>query len=307
MSTVSVNQIEGQGGKIILDKDSRLDIATGLVLPQWENTAQGLTQAGFGSLGFNKENKDLEVITAASLESAASGGIPGSSIDNPASSPAEIIAAGVTTDGGYYIDLPSVGPKLTYCALNSGFQGGGWMLAWKCTRGSTFSYGSSYWTSQNTLNESDMSKNDADAKYDVFNYYNATQFMAIFPDLNNGGQASGYGNGWSWLVTGQNATCLNRFQSNQQLSGNPRGESMWSGSGFSAQGGFQWYGFNYTQNGSNAVRWGFGWNNEGDQNSNDITGGIAPTRAGTSAGDHIYCCQSTTGVNRSIRAEIWVK
>ena len=72
MSTVSVNQIEGQGGKIILDKDSRLDIATGLVLPQWENTAQGLTQAGFGSLGFNKENKDLEVITAASLESAAS-------------------------------------------------------------------------------------------------------------------------------------------------------------------------------------------------------------------------------------------
>lgn len=310
MSSVSVNQIEGPGGKLILDKDSRMEISTGLVLPNWENTSQGLNQGGFGSLGYNKENQDLEYISASSIEAAASGGIPGSSADNPASSPAEIIAAGVTTDGAYYIDLPSVGPKLTYCALNSGFQGGGWMLAWKCTTGTTFSYTSSYWTSQNTLNETDMSRNNADAKYDVFNYYNATQFMAIFPTLNSGGQASGYGTGWSWLVTGQNSTCLNRFQANQQLSGNPRGENMWNGSGFSAQGGFQWYGFNYnTSYNGTQVRWGFGWNNEGDQASNDVGGGIGcnSTWGSHSAGDRINCCQTTTGFNGSTRAEIWVK
>ena len=32
-----------------------------------------------------------------------------------------------------------------------------------------------------------------------------------------------------------------------------------------------------------------------------------PVRSGASAGDHIYCCQGTTGVNRTIRAEIWVQ
>ena len=91
------------------------------------------------------------------------------------------------------------------------------------------------------------------------------------------------------------------------MSSNPRGESSMSGSGFSNQNGYQWYGFNYTGNNNNRVRWGFGWNNEGDQNSNDVSGGIAPVRSGASAGDHIYCCQGTTGVNRTIRAEIWVK
>ena len=56
-----------------------------------------------------------------------------------------------------------------------------------------------------------------------------------------------------------------------------------------------------------AMRWGFGWNNEGDQGSNDVSGGIAVDRANSSAGDHIWCCQNTTGVNRTIRAEIWVR
>tara|TARA_B100000131_G_scaffold9150_1_gene9650 strand:+ start:4749 stop:5732 length:984 start_codon:yes stop_codon:yes gene_type:complete len=229
------------------------------------------------------------------------------SITNPATSAKQLRDSGNTTNGAYYINLPSIGVKQTYCALDPGFQGGGWMLAWKCTRGSRFDYTTNYWTSTNTYNESDMSRSDADAKYDCFNYYVAENFMAIFPDLNNGGQAGGYGNGWSWYVTGQSSTCLNRFQTNGQLSGNPRGESMFQGSGFSSQGGYQWYGFNYTGNGSNRVRWGFGWNNEGDQGSNDVSGGIAVDRANSSAGDHIWCCQNTTGVNRTIRAEIWVR
>lgn len=310
MSTVSVNQIEGPGGRLILDKDTRLDITTGLVVPIWQDTTQGVVDGTIGSIGYNSNKSEIELITPKSVSSAASGGTPGSSAEAAASSPAAIIAAGVSTDGSYWINLPSVGPKLTYCALNSGFQGGGWMLAWKCTVGTTFDYNSSYWTTANTLNSTDMSRNNADAKYDVFNYFQASQIMAVFPSLNTGGQASGYGTGWSWLVTGQSTTLLNRFQSNQQLSGNPRGESMWSGSGFSAQGGFQWYGFNYNSsyNGSQ-VRWGFGWNNEGDQNSNDVGGGIgcASTWGNWSCGDRINCCQSTTGFNGGTRAEIWIK
>tara|TARA_A100001234_G_scaffold218608_1_gene227913 strand:- start:426 stop:1205 length:780 start_codon:yes stop_codon:yes gene_type:complete len=226
---------------------------------------------------------------------------------NPASNARQLRDNGITTEGTYYINLPTVGSTQVYCAPQNSFQGGGWMLAWKCTRGSRFNYNANYWTSTNTYRETDYSRSNADMKNHVFNYYTATDFMAIFPDLNNGGQASGYGGGWSWYQANVNRTCLNRFQSGQQLSSNPRGQNMWSGSGFSAQGGFQWYGFNYTGNGSNRVRWGFGWNNENEQRSNDVTGGIGTQRGNSSAGDHIYCCQSTTGVNRTIRAEIWVR
>jgi len=309
MSTVSVNQIEGSNNKIIVDKDTRLEITTGLVLPRVIDGVAAVVDGGAGSLVFNEQTKDVQLVTPSSYSSSA-GGALGSSADNAASSPAALQAAGITTDGGYWISLPSVGARLTYCAMNSGFQGGGWMLAWKCTVGTTFSYTSSYWSSTNTINETDMSRNNADAKYDVFNYYNATQIMAVFPTLNQGGQASGYGTGWSWLSTGQNTTLLNRFQVNQQLSGNPRGENMWSGSGFSAQGGFQWYGYNYNSsyNGTQ-VRWGFGWNNEGDQSSNDVGGGIGcnSTWGNWSCGDRINCCQSTSGFNGGTRAEIWIK
>ena len=58
---------------------------------------------------------------------------------------------------------------------------------------------------------------------------------------------------------------------------------------------------------STNTRWGFGWNNEGGPGSNDVISGIGLQRSGTSAGDHIYCCQNSTGVNRTIRAEIWVR
>jgi hypothetical protein len=233
--------------------------------------------------------------------------LPGTQ-SNPANNAREIRDSGQSTEGPYYINLPSVGVTQIYCAPQSSFQGGGWMLAWKCTRGSTFPFGSSYWTSTNTLSTSDMSRNDSDAKYQTYNYFTAQDCMAIFPDLNNGGQASGYGNGWSWYQPNINMTMLARLQSQSQISGNPRGESMWSGSGFSAQGGHQWYGFYYTFGGhSSNTRWGFGWNNEGGPGSNDVISGIGLDRSGTSAGDHIYCCQSTTGVNRSIRAEIWVR
>ena len=97
--------------------------------------------------------------------------------------------------------------------------GGGWMLAWKCTRGSTFHYDTNYWTSTNTYNEtSQLNRNDGDHKNHVFNYFVAGTLGAVFPDINNGGQSSVGYNGWTWKQGGVGQTCLQRFQNNEQIS-----------------------------------------------------------------------------------------
>ena len=282
-----------------------------VVFPTWTTSTRPTTNLVNGLIGYNTENDTMETYSAGSWR-IFTRNFDGTSASRAAPSAAAILAANPTaTDGVYWINLPTVGPTQVYCAMGSGFAGGGgWMLAMKGAQGTTFNYSASYWTSANVLSETtQLNRNNADMKNHVFNYYTATSFMAFFPDLNNGGQTSGEGTGWHWLQGGQNSTALNRFQSSQQLSGNPRGESMWSGSGFSAQSGFQWYGFNYTGNGSARTRWGFGWNNEGDQSSNDVSSGIGMDGAygSYSAGDRINCCSSTNGVNRAARFEIWVK
>ena len=67
------------------------------------------------------------------------------------------------------------------------------------------------------------------------------------------------------------------------------------------------------------ARWGFGWNENGEGlypannvqyvGTNDVTGGIglAYTGFNYSAGDVIACCADFTGVNRSMRVEIYVR
>jgi hypothetical protein len=282
-----------------------------LNIPTWTNSTRPTTNLVNGIIGYNTQENTIDVYSGG-VWIQSTKALDGTSSDRAASSAAAILTVNpLATDGVYWINLPTVGPTQVYCAMGSGFAGGGgWMLAMKATQGTTFNYSSNYWTSTNTLNQTtELNRNNADMKNHVFNYFNASSFLAFFPDLNNGGQTSGAGTGWHWLQGGQSSTALNRFQNSQQLSGNPRGESMWVGSGFSAQGGFQWYGFNYTGNGSARTRWGFGWNNEGDQASNDVSGGIGMDGAygSFSAGDRINCCQTTTGVNRAARFEIWVK
>ena len=284
--------------------------STGVEFPSYTDNNKP-TNLGTGATIYNSDTEKLETWNGSEWMVIGGGSEPdGTSQEKAATSAAAILQVNPSApDGVYWINLPTVGPKQIYCALSSNhLGGGGWMLAWKCTRGSTFGYNSNYWTSANVYNEtSGLNLNDGDHKNHAFNHYVANSIAAVFPDLNNGGQSSVPYSAWTWLQSGIGQTALTRLQSNQQLSSNPRGESSMSGSGFSNQNGYQWYGFNYTGNNSNRVRWGFGWNNEGDQNSNDVTGGIAPVRSGNSAGDHIYCCQGTTGVNRSIRAEIWVQ
>ena len=45
----------------------------------------------------------------------------------------------------------------------------------------------------------------------------------------------------------------------------------------------------------------------GNEQSNDVSGGIGIDRQNWSAGDYIGCCQSATGLNRQMKFELYVK
>jgi hypothetical protein len=236
---------------------------------------------------------------------------------------------GLNTDGAYYINLPVVGATSLYCRMNSIYGGGGWIMAMKATRGTTFPYASTYWTTNNTLNTAQTNTSDGDAKFEAFNYYSTARVMCIWPDIpatTNSGTGGSYGTPtsvWTWEDslsfvnreseqgerTGR-TTLLRLFSKGEEhsiITGG--GVRTWLGKSsntgpFSSQGGFQWYGFNYQTNTSNKVRWGFAWNNEGDQNTNDSGGGIGLN--GNSGGDYAGA-QDYTGVNRTARWELYVR
>lgn len=223
------------------------------------------------------------------------------------------------TDGVYYINLPTVGVKAVYCLMDSKYDGGGWMMAMKATTGATFNYDANYWYTANTLNPAETNRNDGDAKFDVFNYYGSSDLLALWPDISNVGAESGSIDNltnWSWLQTNINSgvatTLINKFAlspTQQTFYTNTNGTMTFSGFGtkFSNQGGFTFYGFNYLGNTNDKVRWGFAWNNETDQGSNDVRGGIGLKAVNYSAGDHIGCCQVQMGINRSARVEMYVR
>ena len=236
---------------------------------------------------------------------------------------------GTTSDGVYYINLPTVGPTQLYCRMSNVYGGYGWTMVMKATRGTTFSYGNPIWTTNNTLNPTQYNTNDGDAKFDSFNYFSSDQIMCLWPDIpatTNSGAGGMFGTApgvWSWYEDlsltsriyaddGQpgKTNLLNLFSRNEQKDYIPNSMVRnWPGKGgntgpFSSQSGFQWYGFNYQGNGANRVRWGFAWNNEGDQNTNDSGGGIGLN--GSSGGDYAGA-QDYTGVNRTARWELYLK
>lgn len=233
-----------------------------------------------------------------------------------------------STDGVYYINLPTVGVKQIYCLMDNKYDGGGWMMAMKATRGAspgfaatTFNFDANYWYTANTLNSTDVTRNDADAKYDVFNYYAAKDLLALWPDIPNVGTESGSIDNltnWSWLQNsfnnGTTSTLISFFpatptQTTKETSNNGTGTMTFNGFGtpFSKQVGFTFYGFNYIGYSGTKVRWGFGWNNETDQGSNDVSGGIGMASGSFSAGDRITCCAAVTGINRNARVEMYIR
>ena len=227
-------------------------------------------------------------------------------------------------DGVYYINLPTSGPTPTYCIMDSNHDGGGWMMALKATRGYTFSYGDNYWTTNNTLNPiTELDRTDSDAKFQVFNEFEALHLLAIFPDIGAGGSYS-YDGKWTWLqkpIYGGSSTTrtslLNLFSTaNEYFLGDAKSYSGY-GNAWSSQSDVRFYGYNYTGGHGAATRWGFGWNENGgglypngNMSSDDVSGGIGMNDSfgqGYSAGDYIRCCQDSTGINRSARVEIYVR
>jgi len=256
--------------------------------------------------------------------------IPDGSSEARAASSAKAIKQAYpnSPDGIYYINVPSVGVKQVYCLMDNKYQGGGWMLAMKATRGvspafaaTTFNFDANYWYTANTLNPNDVTRNDADAKYDIFNYFPATDLLALWPDIPNVGSESGSIDNltnWSWQQNSFNngtATTLISFfpssptQKTIETSNNNTGTMSFNGFGtpFSKQTGFTFYGFNYTANAATKVRWGFSWNNETNQDSNDVSGGIGMASGSYSAGDRQTCCPATSGINRNARVEMYIR
>jgi hypothetical protein len=219
-----------------------------------------------------------------------------------------------SADNGSYI----INNNPTYCIMDSAVDGGGWMLAMKATRGTTFNYSANYWTTNNILNATDVTRNDADAKYHIFNTFVGTEVMAIWPDLNvTGGSINAPAYGWIWKQTMPTAsTLLNLFQTTTYY-GTGFNFGGFNSNVWSYQDGYRQYGFNVqgasgghngvSGAGSAAARWGFVWNGENDANSCDASGGIGMSYGvNYSAGDK-YNTAGTQRYNRSMRVEIYVR
>lgn len=233
---------------------------------------------------------------------------------------------GTNTDGVYYINLPTVGATPVYCLMDSNWNGGGWMMAMKATRGTTFNYSASYWTSINTLNTGSTDLSDADAKFDTMNYYSGKDMLARWPDIGQGGSFS-YGGNWIWLQNsfygGNSTTMVNWFNiASRYFIQDAKTYSGWASGVFSSQSDVRFYGYNFYNNQSpyTRTRWGFGWNENGgglypngDMGSDDVIGGIGllgnqqNSGATYSAGDYIGCCQDSSGINRSARVEVYIR
>jgi hypothetical protein len=61
----------------------------------------------------------------------------GSSAGNAAPSASYLVSLGITTNGYYYINLPTVEPTQIYCILDPAVDGGGWMVLWGAASGAT--------------------------------------------------------------------------------------------------------------------------------------------------------------------------
>jgi len=249
------------------------------------------------------------------------------SINAPALSAQQLVDIGFTTDGVYYIDLPTAGVTPVYCILDPAYDGGGWMMAMKATTGTTFNYDANYWTTANTLNPTDTTRNNADAKFNTMNYFEAKDMMAIWPDISNSGTESGSIDNlstWTWLennfYSGTRITPISFWNTvNRYFIRDAKTFSGWASGKFSSQADIRFYGFNWVENNIvTKARWGFGWNENGGglfpngtEGSGDVGGGIGMNyRNGTrlySAGDYIGCCQDTTGINRSARVEVYIR
>ncbi len=230
-------------------------------------------------------------------------------------------------DGIYYITVGDTSAP-TYCLMNMKWDGGGWMMMMKATRGSTFNYYSSYWTDANTtLNTNDLTRNNADAKYGVMNTAPIKDVMAFWPDVGQTGGSIPQSETWTWLVNnyygggGARTTAITGFSTGSARDvpsySDPSSFPGFSTAIWSSQSPAKKFvigGVNHISSSWFQVRWGFLWNENGatDYGSPDAFGGIGMYGAwggggannSYSAGDYYGCCGSA-GLNRTMRVEVY--
>jgi hypothetical protein len=133
----------------------------------------------------------------------------GSTQDKAGISALDIKRNTCTNRNGFYWILPkgttnTANAKQIYCIMDNKCHGGGWMLAMKGRKNSnTFVYHSSHWSTDSVLNENDVSEDFTDAKYNIFNNYEAKDIMAIFDGNDTNGELTfpeikEYG--WIWKI-----------------------------------------------------------------------------------------------------------
>ena len=234
-------------------------------------------------------------------------------------------------DGVYYILVNGISTPI-HCLMNDCYDGGGWMILMKGTRGSTFQYSSNYWSTKNTLNAGDLTRSDADAKYNTFNYSTVKDVLAIWPDIPSRSYTNVYGqnggsifvdDGWTWMVnnwnettritpfTGFNATYRLPHQNTTNWMqpygiNNPFRYNGFGGWCSRQTGSYQHVFYSYGNNAN--VRWGFLFNNETDNlGSCDVFCGIGMGGlANQSAGDfNNGGAWAPVGINRTARFEMY--
>jgi hypothetical protein len=256
---------------------------------------------GVGGFGWNNYPQRGEPGGSSSVSIATPTAL-GSSADNPGKSCYLLKLEGVNTDGVYWIDPDGSGSSTSfraYCDMT--YDGGGWTLLLKATRGTTFNYNASYWTTNNVLNDNDISRNDSDAKYRSFNEMPLTDIMARWPDAND--------SRWLRESAWNEVTALTGFNSYANW-GPSLSEPYWGTPSFSYESGINQHGTKLGDLGGSTnggARWGYRTNNEADWTSDDAGGGIGVRHAtyNYSAGDWTSCCAVVTGINRSARVEVY--
>ena len=135
--------------------------------------------------------------------------------------------------------------------------------------------------------------------------------LEIYQNLDKSVRGGRFNKNINLIKNNEDPRNLNKFKNNGK-------KKIWS-----SQSGAKWYGINFDYNSwwdwrGSSVRWGFTWNNEGDFESNDVHGGIGVdydtaqgghrnSNNGYSCGDFIWCCQSDTGLNKTMPFEWFVR
>jgi hypothetical protein len=240
---------------------------------------------------------------------------------------------GVNEDGVYYILCNGISTPV-HCLMNDVYDGGGWMALMKATQGTTFQYSSTHWTTASTLNPTDTTRNNADAKYNTFNYQKVKDVMAIWPDISpdfgvnihgrNGGSFYTK-DGWVWLLnnwtnTATRLTGLAGFQGPQRRAGGELGD-FFATSGANDPRNFTGYSTTIwssmtpvnsrlhfiATSVSGGLRWGFLWNDNPNYDGCDAISGIGmgSGSGNRSAGDWNNGYGSVPGINRQARVEMY--